>query len=258
MELVNITSEILLFLFCVGFVSGLVDSIAGGGGLIALPALLFIGLPPQMALGTNKLQGSFGTFTAAWNYIKKGPATLREAVPGIFFTLLGATSGTLLIQSLDSALIKPLIPVLLLLVFIYTLFSGHLGKEDRAPKMNKNIFYALFGICLGFYDGFFGPGTGSFWTVAFMFFAGFNMTKATGYTKIMNFTSNIVALFWFILGGNVVYSIGLTMAAGQVVGARIGSNLAIKNGTGFIRPIFLTVVLFTIMRLVYMNYISIT
>jgi uncharacterized membrane protein YfcA len=91
-----------------------------------------------------------------------------------------------------------------------------------------------------------------------MVLAGFNMTKATGYTKIMNFTSNIVALFWFLLGGNVIYSIGFTMAAGQVIGARIGSNLAMKKGAGFIRPVFLTVVLLTIIRLVYLNFFTIT
>jgi uncharacterized membrane protein YfcA len=256
MELVNITSEILFMLFWAGFVSGLIDSIAGGGGLIALPALLFAGLPPQAALGTNKLQGSFGTLTAAWNYIRRGDATLKQAVPGILSTLIGATAGTSLVQSLDPAFIEPLIPFLLSVVFIYTLFSGHLGKEDKAPKLSKNFFYMLFGLFLGFYDGFFGPGTGSFWTVAFMVFAGFNMTKATGFTKIMNFTSNIVALFWFILGGNVVYSVGFTMAAGQVIGARIGSNLAISRGTGFIRPVFLLVVLLTIIRLAYINFSS--
>jgi len=256
MELVNITPEILFMLFWVGFVSGLIDSIAGGGGLIALPALLFAGLPPQAALGTNKLQGSFGTLTAAWNYIRRGDATLQQAVPGILSTLIGATAGTALVQSLDPAFIEPLIPFLLSLVFIYTLFSGHLGKEDKAPKLSKNFFYMLFGLFLGFYDGFFGPGTGSFWTVAFMVFAGFNMTKATGFTKIMNFTSNIVALFWFILGGNVVYSVGFTMASGQVIGARIGSNLAISRGTGFIRPVFLLVVLLTIIRLAYINFSS--
>jgi len=258
MELVNITIEVLFIMFCVGFAAGLVDSIAGGGGLIALPALLFLGLPPQIALGTNKLQGSFGTLTAAFNYIKNGQATLRESLTGIVFTLIGASAGSWLIQSLNPSFIKPLIPILLSIVFIYTLFSGQLGKNDRAPRMNKNLFFALFGICLGFYDGFFGPGTGSFWTVAFMFFAGFNMTKATGYTKIMNFTSNIVALFWFLLGGNVVYSIGLTMAVGQMCGARIGSNLAMKRGSTFIRPIFLLVILLTIIRLIYLNSCALT
>ena len=258
MEFIAITPEIIFILFCVGFAAGMVDSIAGGGGLIALPTLLFLGLPPQVALGTNKLQGSFGTFSAVVNYTRKGQVTLRHGLTGIAFTLLGATFGAWLVQSLDPTIIKPLIPFMLLFVFIYTVFAGNLGNKDTSPKLRMNVFYALFGIGLGFYDGFFGPGTGSFWTVAFMFFAGFNMTKATGYTKLMNFTSNIGALFWFIIGGNVVYSIGLIMGAGQIAGARIGSSLAIKNGTRFIRPIFLTVVLLTVIRLAYVNYISIT
>lgn len=258
MEFITITPEIIFILFCVGFAAGMVDSIAGGGGLIALPTLLFIGLPPQIALGTNKLQGSFGTFSAVINYTRKGQIAIRHGLAGIAFTLLGATFGAWLVQSLDATFIKPLIPFMLLFVFIYIVFAGNIGNKDTSPKLRMNTFYALFGIGLGFYDGFFGPGTGSFWTVAFMFFAGFNMTKATGYTKLMNFTSNIAALFWFILGGNVVYSIGLTMGAGQMAGARIGSSLAIKNGTRLIRPIFLTVVLLTIIRLAYVNYISIT
>lgn len=252
----TLTLEIFLFLFAVGFVSGLVDSIAGGGGLIALPALLFLNVPPQIALGTNKLQGTFGTLSAAWNYTRNGQATLRDALPGVLCTLLGASMGAWLVQLLDPSFIKPLIPILLLFVFFYMLFTKQLGVQDRKPRMGLSPFYLLFGLLLGFYDGFFGPGTGSFWTMAFMLFAGFNITKATGHTKIMNFTSNIVALIWFILGGNVCYSIGLTMAGGQVIGARVGSSFAMKNGAKVIRPIFMTVVFLTIIRLVYVNYIQ--
>jgi len=245
-----------VLLVFVGFLAGMVDSIAGGGGLIALPALLFIGLPPQVALGTNKLQGSFGTLSAAYNYIRKGQVTLKGALSGIIFTFIGATVGSCLVQRLDPGFIKPLIPFMLLAVFVYTLFAKNLGFTDRKAKLNALVFYAIFGIALGFYDGFFGPGTGSFWTVAFMYFLGANMTRATGYTKVMNFTSNIVALIWFILGGNVYYKIGLTMAAGQLIGARMGSNLAIHNGARFIRPFFLWVIFLTIVRLIYTSFTS--
>ena len=254
MEPFNFTAEIFIFLLLTGFIAGLIDSVAGGGGLIALPALLFIGLPPQIALGTNKLQGSFGTLSASYNYIKNGQASIRKGWTGIVFTLIGATSGACLVQNLDPGFIEPIIPILLLIVFIYTLFSKRLGFSDTRPKMNSLLYFMIFGFCLGFYDGFFGPGTGSFWTVSLMFFIGYNMTKATGYTKIMNFTSNIVALFWFIIGGNVYYHIGFTMAAGQMIGARIGSNLAISRGTGFIRPIFLGVVFLTILKLLVTNF----
>ena len=256
MDPLHLTIDILFFMFLVGFAAGLIDSVAGGGGLIALPALLFIGLPPQIALGTNKLQGSFGTLAASYNYIKNGQASFKGALPGIMFTLTGATAGACLVQKLDPTFIEPIIPVLLLVVFIYTLFSKKLGFSDRKPRMHTTVFYMFFGFGLGFYDGFFGPGTGSFWTVSLMLFLGYNMTRATGYTKIMNFISNIVALFWFIIGGNVYFKIGLTMAAGQIIGARIGSNLAITKGTQFIRPVFLTVVLLTIIKLLYTNLIG--
>lgn len=251
MEFIDLTSELVALLFCVGLISGMVDAIAGGGGLIALPALLFIGLPPQMALGTNKLQGTFGALSASYNFIRKRQVELKQCRTGVVFTLIGAGAGALLVQVLDASIIEPLIPALLFLVFLYTLFSRRLGYVDRAARMQETPFFILFGFGLGFYDGFFGPGTGSFWAFALMVLLGFNMIKATGVTKIMNFVSNIVALAMFIGGGNVVYSIGLTMAAGQLIGGRIGSSLAIRNGARVIRPIYLSIVFLTIVRLLW-------
>ena len=243
-----------VLLFFTGLVAGFVDSIAGGGGLISLPVLLSLGMPPQLALGTNKLQGSFGTLSAAWNFIQKGRVNLKECLPGIGFTFVGAALGAWSIQQIQADFIRDLIPALLLFVFFYTLFAKNLGVLPGRPKMGKNLFFALFGLGLGFYDGFFGPGTGSFWTGALLIVMGLEMTQAVAYTRIMNFTSNIVALALFMVGNNVLYSAGLCMAAGQVIGARAGSSLAIKRGAGFIRPIFLTMVFLTIARLVHVNY----
>jgi uncharacterized membrane protein YfcA len=250
----ELTTDIFIILFIGGFCAGFVDSIAGGGGLISLPVLLAVGLPPQLALGTNKLQGSFGTFSASYNYIRNGKVDLKEALLGIVFTFIGAALGAWLIQRLNPVFIKHLIPILLMGAFIYTLKTKDLGFKERQAFMEKRLFFFVFGMGLGFYDGFFGPGTGSFWTVALMVLLGFDMTKAAGVTRIMNFTSNIVALCVFIVGHNVLYSAGISMAGGQVVGARIGSGLAIKNGARFIRPIFLAVVFLTIIRLSYMYY----
>jgi uncharacterized membrane protein YfcA len=241
-------------LFATGLCAGFVDAIAGGGGLIALPALLAVGLPPAMALGTNKLQGSFGTLSAAVNFISKGLVDIRQCWVGMAFTFCGAVIGAVIIQHMDSGFIRHLIPVLLLVVFFYTLFSKTLGLQPAAPKMGRNLFFVLFGTGLGFYDGFFGPGTGSFWTGALLIFLGLDMTGAVGTTRVMNFVSNIVALAVFIIGGNVLWSAGLVMAAGQVIGARAGSGLAIQRGAVFIRPFFLTVVFITIVRLMYVNY----
>ncbi|HKL01169.1 MAG TPA: TSUP family transporter [Desulfotignum sp.] len=250
----DLTLVSFVILFATGLCAGFVDAIAGGGGLIALPVLLAIGLPPATALGTNKLQGSFGTLSSAVNFIAKGLVDIRQCLAGMAFTLCGAVLGAVIIQRMDPGFIRHLIPVLLLVVFFYTLFSRTLGLKPGSPKMGRHLFFVLFGLGLGFYDGFFGPGTGSFWTGALLIFLGLDMTGAVGTTRVMNFVSNIVALAVFIMGGSVLWSAGLVMAGGQVIGARAGSSLAIKRGAGFIRPFFLTMVFLTIVRLIYVNY----
>lgn len=252
--LFQLTPSIIFILFFAGLVAGFVDSIAGGGGLVTLPVLLAVGLSPQVALGTNKLQGTFGTLSSSYNYIKKGEVRLASCLSGILYTFLGAVAGSWAVQVIAPGFIQLLIPFLLFLVLLYTIFSPKLGYQDLKPKLSQNVFYLIFGLGLGFYDGFFGPGTGSFWTAAYCIFLGFNMAKAAGFTRIMNFTSNVVALCLFIVGNNVLYKVGIIMALGQIIGARIGSDLAINNGARFIRPIFLTVVLLTIIRLVYQYY----
>jgi uncharacterized membrane protein YfcA len=251
---VDLSFQTYALLFATGLCAGFVDSIAGGGGLIALPVLFSVGLPPQVALGTNKLQGSFGTFSASYNYIKKGVVKIDENFSGICFTLIGAVLGAWSIQQIKAGFITHLVPVLLLFVFFYTLFTKNLDTGTGRSKMPVNLFYLIFGLGLGFYDGFFGPGTGSFWTAAILIFLGIDMRKASGITRILNFTSNIVALSVFIIGNNVLYSVGLCMAAGQIIGARAGSSLAIKKGIKFIRPVFLIVVFLTIVRLVWQTY----
>ncbi|MEJ2041402.1 MAG: TSUP family transporter [Desulfosarcinaceae bacterium] len=248
--------ETYLLLTVTGLVAGFVDSIAGGGGLISLPVLLSVGLPPQVALGTNKLQGSFGTLSAVVNYMNKGKTPFRDIRLGVPFTLLGAATGAWAIQRLNPALLNRLIPILLFAVLIYTFFAKTLGYEKREALLPRGLFYLIFGTSLGFYDGFFGPGTGSFWTAALLLCLGLEMTQATGLTKVMNFTSNVVALAVFVLGGHVLYSAGLCMAAGQAFGARIGSNLAIVNGARFIRPFFLSIVFLTLARMLYTTYLA--
>ncbi len=249
MEPLSLTTYIILFF--AGGLAGFVDSIAGGGGLISVPTLLACGIPPHLALGTNKLQSSFGSFTATVNYCREGLAEIRQAVPGIVFTAVGAAAGTFTIQLLPTDFLNYLIPVLLIAVFFYTLFSPQFGVSDRLAAMPVISFFIVFGLGLGFYDGFFGPGTGSFWAVAFVMFLGNNLKKATAYTKIMNFTSNIVSLTAFVIGGNVLFSAGIVMGAGQLFGAVIGSTLMIRKGVRFIRIFFLSIVALTIMKLTY-------
>jgi uncharacterized protein len=239
-----------------GLAAGFVDTVAGGGGLITLPVLLSLGLPPQDALGTNKFQSSFGSGSATFHYAHAGVVDLQECRWGILFTFIGTSLGALTVLRIDSAFLRQLIPILLVGIAIYLMARPGVGFEEIRPRMKTGVFYLLFGLGLGFYDGFFGPGTGSFWALAFMLFLGFNMTKATGYTKVMNFTSNLFSLVIFIVGKRVHYDYGVVMAAGQLIGARFGARAVIQKGTRFIRPVFLIVVMALTLKLLYDGYWS--
>jgi len=223
----------LPLLFVAAFIAGLIDSIAGGGGLITVPILLGIGLPPQVALGTNKLQASFGSGSAMLHFVRAGTVKLKYCWTGIIWTAVGAALGVWAVQLMDTKILKQLIPWLLAIIAIYTLLSPRLG---------------------GFYDGFFGPGTGSFWTMALMLLLGCSMLRATATTKVMNFTSNFVSLIFFLSVGQVRFMEGFVMGVGQFMGARVGSRMVIKRGTGFIRPVFITMVLALVARLIYLNF----
>jgi uncharacterized membrane protein YfcA len=248
-------AELLLpLLFAAAFVAGLVDSIAGGGGLITVPVLMGIGLPPQIALGTNKLQATFGSGSAMLHFVRAGTVKLSDCWSGIFWTAIGAALGVWAVQLLDATLLKQLIPWLLAAIALYTLLSPRLGAEDSHARMKSGLFYLLFGLIIGFYDGFFGPGTGSFWTMALMMMLGYSMMRATATTKVMNFISNLVALIFFLSVGQVLFIEGIVMGIGQFLGARVGSRLVIKRGTAFIRPVFITMVLALVGRLIYVNF----
>jgi uncharacterized membrane protein YfcA len=251
MEITFITG---LIMAATGFLAGFVDSIAGGGGIITVPVLLSLGLPPHLALGTNKLQAVFGSFTSAGRYYHKKLFTLHDTWLGILFTLIGASIGTILIQMINADFLMKAIPLFLLVIFIYTLFSPKLGATDRHVTMSKFLFFPIAGFLLGFYDGFFGPGTGSFWTIALVVLYGLNLKKATGTTKVMNFTSNIVSLIVFIIGGKVLFLAGIVMGSGQIAGAWVGSHLVIKHSTKFIRVFFLIVVAGTITKTIWSEF----
>lgn len=247
--IVLITTYKFFFLLSAGLLAGTIDAIAGGGGLISLPALLLTGLPVHMALGTNKLQSSVGTFVAAHHYFKAGLISSAVILKGLLFGFFGAVLGALLVSLLDNHLLGQIIPWLMVCVFIYSVFTPKLGIVDRLPKIRENFFYLVFGFLLGFYDGFFGPGTGSLWVICLIFFLGYNLVKATAYTKLFNLKSNIIAFSFFGLAHQVDYKLGLTMAMGQLVGGKLGSHLAMRHGAPFIRVFFLLVVLMTIFAL---------
>lgn len=245
----------LPILFATALVAGFVDSIAGGGGLITIPVLLNLGIAPRDALGTNKLQACFGSGSASWYYAKAGTVNLRDCAPGCFVSTLGALAGAWSVQQLDPSLLKKVIPFLLIAVAAYVLLKPSLGENDRKARLPRPVFDILFGTVIGFYDGFFGPGTGTFWTMAYVVGLGFTLARATGYTKVMNFASNLSSLALFLVGGNVIFAAGLVMGAGQWLGARLGSRMVIAKGTALIRPVFLTVVVALTVKLLFDAFI---
>lgn len=246
----SLTLEILALLFFAGIISGFVDSVAGGGGLISLPALLMAGLPPVAALATSKAQAMFGSFTAMQRYAKMGHVNMRDMKLPIAFTFVGSASGTLLVQVIDPNLMMQVIPFLLIAAALYFAFGPKIGDVDRHHLMEQTPFYILFGFTLGFYDGFFGPGTGSLWALAFVAVLGFNMLKATAHTKVVNFTSNFASFLFFAFAGYVMWAPALVMAAGQLIGARLGANMAMKHGTRLIKPLLVAVSLVITAKLV--------
>ncbi len=230
-------------LFATGLVAGFVDAIAGGGGLLTVPALLATGMDPKDALGTNKFQSACGTSVATWHYARHGLLKWVELRAGVLATLVGAVAGAAMVTQIKPDLLRPVIPILLAGIAIYTWLKPDLGREARPSRIPRPAFALLFGLLIGFYDGFFGPGTGTFWTVACLLLLGLDLLAATAYTKAMNLTSNLASLAVFLAAGHVRFGLGLTMAAGQMLGGRLGAKAAVKGGSRLIRPIFLSMVL---------------
>jgi uncharacterized membrane protein YfcA len=229
-------------LFLAGFAGGFIDAIAGGGGLITVPALLATGMPPQVALGTNKLQSSCGTAMAVWRYQRAG----LMASPGLWLAVVLAfaagMAGAQAVSVLSRDFLQQVIPWLLAAVAVYTALNRRFGVETGRERMKPVVFAVVFGIAIGFYDGFFGPGTGSFWTLAVVALLGLELRAATGYTKAANLASNLGSLGIFLVHGSVHFGAAASMIAGQLVGARLGSGLVVKRGAALIRPVFLAVV----------------
>lgn len=241
----------LALLFLAGFAGGFIDAIAGGGGLITVPALLAIGLPPQVALGTNKLQASCGTIIAVWRYAKAGIMNTPWLWLAVVLSFLASMGGAFAISVMSKELLKQLIPWMLAAVAVYTALNRRFGLHQGTARLSPVFFAVLFGTALGFYDGFFGPGTGSFWTVALVALLGLDLRHATGYTKAANLASNLGALVVFLAHGSVNFLAGGVMIAGQLLGARLGSGLVIRRGAGFIRPVFLTMVFAMTLKLLW-------
>ena len=236
-------------LLLTGMGAGFVDAVGGGGGLISIPTLLALGVPPHMALGTNKLQSSVGSAIATFHYARNNLCKPSKCLAGIFWTALGAGCGVLAVEQVTQSLLERIIAVLLAFVFLILLAVREFGNEDRKPKVNEQVFWFVAGSTLGFYDGFFGPGAGTLWAVALVTLLGMNLKRATAHTKVVNLTSNLVALVFFLAAGRVLLPLGLVMIAGQLLGATLGARLLLRRSTSLVRTFLLAVTSLTIMRL---------
>ncbi len=239
----------LLALCGVGVVAGFVDAIAGGGGLIALPALLSAGLPPIAAFATNKVQSVIGTGMAALTYWRGGFVSLRALGLAFVLTGIGSFLGAVVVKGIDTSVLQLAVPVALIAIAAYFALAPRLSDADRHARLDFTRYVPVMGFVIGFYDGIFGPGTGSFLTMGFVTLFGLGLTRAAGNTKILNLTSNLGALALFIPAGDVVWSAALAMAAGQLVGGYVGARTGIRFGAGLIRPLVIVVSVLLALRL---------
>jgi uncharacterized membrane protein YfcA len=244
----------LAILALVAFAAGFIDAIAGGGGLLTIPALLTAGLPPHLVLGTNKLCATFGSGTAALTFYRRklfNPGQWRNA---LLATLFGALLGAVIAHWMPAAWLNQMLPVIVFACGLYLLF----GRTPDAPG-EQNLPIARGrqwpqGLGLGFYDGVAGPGTGAFWTVSSLLMYPLDLVRASGVARTMNFVSNAAALVVFIAFGQVAWVLGLSMGAALMIGAFLGARTAIRGGSKFIRPVFIMVVLALTARLVWQHW----
>ena len=246
--------KVLLIVCPLVFVGGLIDAVAGGGGLITLPAYLIAGLPPHMASATNKCGNFFGTALSTVRFLKKGHIHLPSAVMGAVFALVGAWMGARLNMVLPEQALYYLMLVLVPVMAVFLMFKRDFGRSDRSGELGAAKLLALsgmIGLVVGGYDGFFGPGAGTFLMLAFTGLCKFDLLTASGNTKLANAASNLASLVTFALGGKVLWAVGIPAALCGIAGNYIGSGLAMKKGAKIIRPMFVVVLSLLVLRLLY-------
>ena len=233
----DIALSVLLLLAVAAFVAGFINSIAGGGGLITIPAMLIAGIPPLETLGTNKLQSLFGSGSATLAYARHGHVNLRKQGPMAVMAIVGGGFGAILATVVPAGVLRGMLPFLLVFIAFYFAVKPSLSDEDKHRHLSPLVFGLTIVPLIGFYDGVFGPGTGSFFMLCFVELAGFGILKATAHTKLLNFGSNVGAFVIFLAFGVVLWKIGLAMGVGQFLGAQAGSRLAMRNGARIIKPL---------------------
>ena len=250
METVILTPELLLMLFAVALVAGCLDTLVGGGGLIVLPALVLAGIPPLLALGTNKMQGTMGTATASFMMLKHGKVKRPQVKWLMLMGFLGSGFGSLLIQVVNTDFLRFMIPVVLIAVAGYFLLSGTLLKQLKPIQISEGRFRRLVVPLIGLYDGMFGPGAGSFFSLAGVALRAQSLLQATAVAKTLNFSTNFASLLVFVAAGNFIWQAGLCMMAGQALGAWAGSHILFK-----INPLYLRVLIVLICMAMLARYL---
>lgn len=240
MEPLHLSLEILGFLFCTAAVAAFLDTLAGGGGLIALPALIVSGIPPLYALGTNKLQGSMGTATATVMMLRKKRVRWGDVKILMLAAFIGSTLGTIAVQFIDTSLLTLVIPAVLVVTAVYFLISPTPGNQDHPPRLTDRIYRNMVVPAIGWYDGMFGPGTGSFFALAGVSLRGQGLIHSTAVAKTLNFSTNISSLIVFLFAGKVVWTAGLLMMVGQVLGAWAGSHCLLVINPKYLRILIVT------------------
>jgi len=235
----TVSIDILSVLFVVAIIAGIIDTLAGGGGLIVLPTLLIVQLPVLNALATNKLQGTFGTLTASITLWRKKAIRWTDIRTAFYASLVGSAVGTTVVHFIDASLLEWCIPVVLIIIACYFFIASNAGQKETDAMMSKRHYHYGIVPTIGAYDGVLGPGTGSFFSFANVAFMGKTLTQATVHAKFLNFASNIASLIIFIASGNIVWLIGAVMIVGQVIGALIGSRLILSKGQIVIRPLII-------------------
>lgn len=237
----QVSLDVIATLFAVAALAGAIDAIAGGGGLLTLPALLLAGLSPVEALGTSKLQSSLGSISSTSAFARRDLIDWKTALPVAGGAAIAGLCGALCASLLSPQLLRAVVPLLLIAIALYFGFSRALKTEDSSPRMALIPFACFVAPVIGFYDGIFGPGAGAFYMVAIVTLLGYGALKATAHTKLANAASNLGSLGLFISKGVVIWPIGLAMAVGAFLGAQVGSRLAMRFGPKLIRPLLVVI-----------------
>lgn len=247
----EVAPDLLIFLIGAAFAAGFVDSIAGGGGLITLPALMLAGAPPVTALATNKVQGLFGAGMAAFSYARGGHVNLRKQLPTAALSFAAAMIGAFIVKWLPTEVIRLGLPILLIAIALFFALKPGLSDIDRHQRITPALFSVTLVPLVGFYDGLIGPGTGAFFMLGFVGLAGYGILKATAHTKLLNFASNVGGLTAFALVANPWWATGLAMGLAQMAGAALGARLAMRIGARLIKPLLVVTASALALRLMW-------